>query len=322
MKTATRIFTFLLIAALLGISAKMFIFSEDPLPEEPAMEKKEGVTPKIQSPPMPEQPVFAGDTVPADYFDVREGLDREFLVNTYWHSHTIQLIKLSKRIFPIIEPILEDRGVPKDFKYVAAVESDLRHPTSPAGAKGMWQFMERTAREYNLEVNSQVDERYNIEKSTEAACQYFKDAKEELGSWTLAAASYNVGRHGIKKQQRRQHQEDFYDLLLNEETQRYIYRVIALKYIMKAPEKYGFDLEPNDLYLPVPTYKVSVDSSVTDFANFAEEFNINYKILKYFNPWLRQTYLRNNKGKTYQITIPENGMRSWSKIKTQYQSTQ
>lgn len=317
MKNFYQFLIFLLLAGGLVVALKLFVFSDTPYGKKEKKEEPDGEL-QVHSPKIPNDATFAGENIPQHYFDVREGIDRELLVNTYWHSHTMQLIKRAARYFPIIEPILAEEGVPDDFKYVAVVESDLRHPTSPAGAKGMWQFLGRTAKEYGLEVNNQVDERYNVRKSTRAACNYFKKAKEDLGTWTLAAGSYNVGRYGIKKQMKRQHEEGFYDLLLNSETQRYIYRVIALKYIMQDPKKYNFNLKTEDLYLPIPTQTLEVDTSVTDFAVFAEQFDTNYKILKYFNPWLRQTYLHNNRGKTYHIVVPEKGMRDWRKIKEHY----
>lgn len=316
-----KFLAFLIVATGLFIAVKVLVFSKTPS-DEPAKQQSPLEQFKVESPPMPENTTFAGEKVPLNHFDVREGIDRELLVNTYWHSNTIQLIKLAARFFPIIEPILEEEGIPTDFKYVAVVESGLRHPTSYMGAKGMWQFMKETAREYGLEVNYQVDERYNVEASTRAACKFFKKAKNDLGTWTLAAASYNVGRYGVKKQIKRQKQDGFYDLLMNSETQRYIYRIIALKYIMQDPVKYGFNIDVDEMYLPVPTKKLKVDTSVQDFADFAADHNTNYKILKYFNPWLRKAYLKNSGGKTYEITVPKKGMRKWDKIKAQYKSNE
>jgi membrane-bound lytic murein transglycosylase D len=251
---------------------------------------------------------FAGEKVPVDYFDVREDLDRELLVNVYWQSHTMILIKRANRYFPMIERVLRHNGVPDDFKYLAVAESDLSNLVSPQQAVGFWQFVNGTARDYHLEVNNEVDERYHIERSTEAACVFLKESYERYGSWTMAAASYNIGRSGLDEQIKRQKSDYYYDLLLNEETGRYIYRVLALKLILSNPEEYGFYASDNDLYPMIPTYEVTVDGPVEDFADFAAKYGINYKVLKIFNPWLRDNKLTNTKNKTYYIRIPKDGL--------------
>lgn len=263
---------------------------------------------------IPEYLTFAGEEVPIDYFDVRESLDQELLINTYWQSQTLLFMKRAHKYFPQIEKILAENNVPDDFKYLVLAESDLKNAISPSGAVGIWQLLKGTAKDYGLEVNSEVDERYHFEKSTGAACEFLKDAKELFGSWTMAAASYNMGRRGLIKQVNRQKENNYYDLLLNNETGRYIYRVLAIKLILENPDKYGFHVREQDLYHPVPTYEVEVDTAVTDFADFAKKFSINYKILKYFNPWLRDSFLTNKTGKKYYIKIPEEGYRSYSKI--------
>lgn len=257
--------------------------------------------------PVPEDLDFAGEPVPLEDPDIYERMDRELLVNTYWQSNGLLLIKRANKYFPIIEPILAEHGVPDDFKYLALIESGLTQAVSPAGARGFWQFMESTAKEYGLEVNSNVDERYHVEKSTHAAAEYLKKSKERLGSWTLAAAAYNAGNYGITRQQERQEVQNYYDLLLGEETGRYIFRILALKEIMKDPRRYGFNFREKDLYWDVPSYKVRVDTAVTDFPRFAREFGINYKILKIHNPWLREAHLNNRSRKEYFIEIPEEG---------------
>ena len=263
---------------------------------------------------LPEHVTFAGEEVPLDHFDVRESLDRELLINTYWQSQTILFMKRARRYFPEIEKILKENNIPEDFKYLVLAESDLRNQVSPAGAVGIWQLLEGTAKDYGLEVNSVVDERYNLEKSTVAACRFIQDSKDLFGSWTMAAAAYNMGRRGLARQVNRQSQTNYYDLLFNEETSRYVFRVLAIKLILESPHEYGFHLREKDLYHTVPTYTVGVDSSITNFAIFAENFDINYKMLKYFNPWLRDTFLENKKKKEYMIKIPEKGFRSYSKI--------
>ncbi|MBN2347539.1 MAG: transglycosylase SLT domain-containing protein [Bacteroidales bacterium] len=263
----------------------------------------------INSPEIPDILDFAGETVPLQYFDVREDLDRELLINTYWHSQTILFIKKANRYFPEIEKILKENGVPDDFKYIPLVESGFSQAVSPAGAAGFWHFVKGTAEDYGLEVNDEVDERYHLEKATKAACDFFKESYESYGSWTLAAASFNVGRRGIDRQIERQKETDYYNLLFNEETARYVYRILALKIILTDPQKYGFTIGQAEGYSPIPTYSVEIDTAVADWADFAKSYNTNYKMLKYNNLWLRDNFLSNKKGKKYMIKIPKEGIR-------------
>lgn len=253
--------------------------------------------------PLPEKMDFAGEEVPLTNLDVAERLDRELIVNTYWHSQTILFHKRSTRWFPIIEPILKQNNVPDDFKYLALIESGLDNVVSPAGARGFWQFMKTTAKSYNLEVNENVDERYHVEKATEAACKYLKKAKDNFGSWTLAAASYNMGIAGLNKKLKAQQCTNYYDLLLNSETARYIYRILAAKQILTHSELYHFTFEDNELYQPYNYKVVNIDTSITDLNQFAIQQGINYKILKLLNPWLRSNQLPNPTQKTYNIKI-------------------
>lgn len=250
---------------------------------------------------------FCNEKVPLHILDVRERLDKEIVTNKNLHASTELIIKRANRYFPIIEPILEKYGVPDDFKYLAVIESRLENAVSPAGARGIWQFMTNTAKEYGLEVSETVDERYHLEKATEAACKYLVDAKNKFGSWTLAAASYNAGMAGISKQLERQKVSDFYDLLLVEETSRYVFRILALKEIMSHPNKYDFVIPADQLYYPVPTRKVEVSQTIENLVEFAINEGINYKILKIHNPWLRDIALKNKNGKTYFIEIPTDG---------------
>lgn len=250
---------------------------------------------------------FAGEQTPLQISDVRERLDRELLINANLHSTTTLIIKRANRVFPVIEPILEKYGVPDDFKYLAVIESGLTNATSSAGARGVWQFMTDTAKEKGMEVNDYVDERYHLEKSTEAACKYLLAAKEKFGSWTLAAASYNGGMNGVNKRVEEQQVSNYYDLALTEETSRYVFRILALKEIMKSPTKYGFNIYQSDLYSTIPTKKVEVDSTINDLASFAKTQGINYKILKIHNPWLRDKKLLNVSKKKYEIEIPTEG---------------
>ncbi|OUR93319.1 murein transglycosylase [Flavobacteriales bacterium 34_180_T64] len=250
---------------------------------------------------------FAGEQLPLNNPDILERMDRELLVNTYWQSNGLLMFKRSKKYFSIIEPILKKYGVPDDFKYLAVIESGLTNAVSPAGARGVWQIMKVTGRENGLEINANVDERYHLEKATEVACKYLLHAKENLGSWTLAAAAYNGGNAGISRRLKAQNVNDYYDLLLGEETGRYLFRIVALKEILNHPKKYGFNFTDNDLYSDIPTFKVEVDSAVADFTQFAKQFGINYKILKIHNPWLREPHLNNKSRKIYQIEIPKDG---------------
>lgn len=255
----------------------------------------------------PTQIDFAGERVPLQIADVQERLDRELLVNKHLNASTLLILKRAHRAFAIIEPILKKNGIPDDFKYVAVIESGLVNVVSPAGAKGIWQFMPDTAKEIGLEVNENIDERYHLEKATEAACAYFLKAKEKFGNWTLVAASYNAGGTGIKKQLDIQKVANYYDLLLNDETSRYVFRILALKQIMEHPEQYGFPITEEEQYKIVATKKITIDSSVTDLASLAIQQGINYKILKIHNPWLRTTKMVNPMNKKYQLEIPLEG---------------
>lgn len=259
---------------------------------------------KIFSLTIPERLDFAGEEVPLELLDVREKFDRELLVNTYWQSQTLLFNKRAHRWFPVIEPILKENGVPDDFKYLAVIESGLDNVVSPAGATGFWQFLRDTGRDYGLEINNEVDERYHVEKATEAACKYLKDAYARYGTWTMAAASYNMGMRGVERQMERQKSHRYYDLLLNSETARYVFRILAVKELLSKPGQYGFHYRPQDLYPPYETVEVEVDTAVADFADFSLAYGINYKILKTLNPWLRDTYLTNPAGKTYHIKLP------------------
>ncbi|QLE02164.1 lytic transglycosylase domain-containing protein [Galbibacter sp. BG1] len=250
---------------------------------------------------------FAGERVPVEDPDVKERLDRELLVNTYWQSNGLLLIKRANKYFPIIEPILKKNGVPDDLKYLAVIESGLTQAVSPAGATGFWQLMKGTAREYGLEVNDNVDERYHIKKSTEVACEYLKKAKERFGTWTMAAAAYNAGQFGMAKQLERQEIDGYYNVLLGEETGRYVFRILAIKEILSHPTEYGFNFEEDDLYTNIPVNEVSVDTAISDFPKFAKDYGITYKTLKIHNPWLRETNLNNASRKQYFIEIPKKG---------------
>ena len=259
---------------------------------------------RIFSLPLPEKADFCSELAPLEQWDVAEKFDREMLVNTYWHSNTLLSIKRAYRWFPVIEPILKEQGIPDDFKFLALIESGFINATSPSGAVGFWQFLPETATQYGLEVNDEVDERYHVEKSTRAACAYFKDAYARFGTWSLVAASYNMGMGGVQKQADRQGSKDYYQLLLNEETARYVFRILAIKELMNNADKYGFVVRPTDLYTPLNSKTITLSQGVEDFAAYAQQNGINYKTLKLYNPWLRQSYLKNKSNKIYEIKIP------------------
>jgi hypothetical protein len=262
---------------------------------------------KVRSLELPKSMSFAGERVPLEDTDVRERLDREIHVNTYWQSNMLLMIKKANRFFAVIEPLLEENDLPDDFKYLAVAESGLDNARSPAGASGFWQFMKGTGIEYGLEINEYVDERYNLELATKVATEYLKKSHKRFGSWTTAAAAYNAGNSGINKQLERQDANNYYSLLLNSETSRYVFRILAFKEILSNPEKYGFYVDEKDKYQPIITKTVVVNTAVDDFSKFAKDQGINYKILKIHNPWLRDTYLKNGSGKEYKIQIPEAG---------------
>lgn len=260
---------------------------------------------------IPKKVTFAGEEVPLEYFDVRESLDRELLSTVYFHSQTIRYLKSMPRYFSIIEPILKANGVPEDFKYLCVAESGFDPKAlSPAKAAGFWQLLESVAKENGLEVNAEVDERYHIEKSTEVACRIFKSAYQKYGSWALVAAAYNGGRAGLDQKIAQQKVKSYYDLLFVEETTRYVFRILSYKLVLEDPEKYGFKVDKRDVYPSIETNNVEVKGSIADLASWAINKGINYKILKMFNPWLRDTSLKNPAKKTYILKVPEKGYRT------------
>jgi membrane-bound lytic murein transglycosylase D len=259
---------------------------------------------KIRALKLPSNLNLAGERVPLEKPDVKERMDRELLVNTYWQSNGILLFKRANKYFPIIEPLLKKHGLPDDFKFLALAESGFTDETSTVGAAGIWHFMNATGKEYGLEINNNVDERYNIEKSTKVAAEYLKNAKNRFGSWTLAAAAYNAGNYGISRRLEAQGVTNYYDAKLPNETERYVFRVLALKEIISNPEKYGFVFEKGDLYTTKKTYTVKVDTAITNITSFAKGFGMNYKEFKIHNPWLRENKLNNRSRKLYEIKIP------------------
>ena len=256
---------------------------------------------------------FCGEGVPLYSQDILERFEREILKNAHWHSEMTILFKRTGKYFPLIEKILKEENVPNDFKYLCIIESGLSNAVSPVGASGFWQIMKTTGKEYGLVVNKEVDERYHLEKSTRVACKYFKRAYKKFNSWTLSAASYNIGISGLARRLTKQNSENYYDLLLNSETSRYVFRILAVKQILTNPEAFSFTFNESEKYKPVPCHEVTVDTTVTNFTAWAENQDINYKMLKLFNPWLRGNTLINRDSIKYVIRIPEGLVYKFSK---------
>lgn len=247
---------------------------------------------------------LAGEPLPSDNFDAIERLDRELLVNVYLHATTLLHIKTANRYFPVIEPILKSHGIPDDFKYLCVAESSLRMATSPAGAKGLWQFIDYVGRSYDLTITSEVDERYHVEKSTEAACRFLLYLKQRFGSWTVAAAAYNMGETSLANRIQEQKSNNYYDLNLNDETSRYVFRIIAIKEILQNPGTYGFNVQGDHLYDPHDYTTVIVDQPIYSLAEFAQKHGTTYRMIKVLNPWLISSTLKNVAGKNYEIRVP------------------
>jgi membrane-bound lytic murein transglycosylase D len=303
-----RAASFISLIIIMGAVIQLFSFFKPEISSR--VKDTDGSSYAIFSPGFPDKLEFAGEPVPIENFDVWESFDRELLVNTYWQSQTMLFIKRAKRFFPVIEPILKEYMIPDDFKYLALAESGMMNVTSPAGAVGYWQFLKGTAQDYGLEVNDEVDERYHLEKSTVAACRFLLESYSKYGSWTMSAASYNAGRRGMDNQINIQKETDYYNLLLNEETQRYVFRILAIKTILENPAAYGFHLNETDVYPRIEYFEVPLNTRITCFADYAQEFNTNYKMLKYLNPWLRRPHLTNAGRKTYEIKLPAEGARA------------
>lgn len=247
---------------------------------------------------------FAGEPVPLEIPDVHERLDKELQINVYLHSSTIFLIKRANRWLPRIEEILEKHNIPKDFKYLPLIESGLLNDISPKEAVGFWQILKTSGRELGLEIDNQVDERYDPLKATEAACKYLNNAYKKFNNWTLVAASYNRGIAGVGRALKNQDVDSFYDLHLVDETSRYVFRIIAIKEIIENPTRYGFNVNPKHLYTEEPLQFIKVDETIPDLIAYSRKQGINYKLLKRHNPWLRDDRLVVRKGKTYRIAMP------------------
>lgn len=286
---------------------------ENPNTEEVLVRSAEGEQFRISIPEakarifeIPKKLTFADEPVPMEQADVLERFEREIYVNVYWQSNMILLMKRAGKYLPTIEKILQEQGVPDDFKYLAMTESGLMNVASQAGARGFWQIMPGTAKDYKLEVSDDVDERYHLEKSTLVACKYLKSAYSKFGNWTSVAASYNIGITGIRKRKEEQNQSNYYNLYLVEETSRYLFRILAFKEIFENPAKYGFELTEKDKY-KLPLFReLKVTQSINSLANWAIQHNSTYKDLKIHNPWLRSQKLKIDKNQDYIIKLPIN----------------
>lgn len=271
----------------------------------------------VASPSVPEAVQFAGERIPLTRADMRERMDRELSAFTYMHSTTMLVLKRANRFFPVVEPILKEEGVPDDFKYLMAIESNLDQlARSPAKAAGLWQFMESTAREYGLEVNANVDERFHAEKATRAACRYLKAAYGKYGDWLTVAASYNAGQGRISQELARQQAKRATDLWLVPETSRYMFRILAIKEVFANPSRYGFLLKQEDLYPAIPCRKVETDSTIENLASFARRYGLTLAQLKEANPWLREYSLHNRGRKTYLLAVPDSAALHYDPKKT------
>jgi len=257
-------------------------------------------------PEVPDSIQFAAEWYSLTDLDLKERFDRELIVNNFWHSNTILYLKRANRWFPLMSDILTEEGVPQDMLYLAVIESGLTQATSPSGAKGFWQFMEPTARDYNLRVDNEVDERLNIEKSTRAACKYLKSAYQKFGTWFLAAASYNMGKGGVQSNLDRQGVDSYFDLSLNSETARYVFRILAVKEIMNNPENFGFQIDEHQLYAPYKTKKVKIENSINNLYEWSLEQGVTIKIVRKLNPWIKGSELTLISNQTIELDLPEN----------------
>ena len=293
-----------LILASLALVGEAFIFATHKDRSEEVHQQAIRSDYRIYSPSIPDSLKLCGERVPLEIYYVREGLDRELVSNMYYQSNTLFCIKRAARYFPTIERILKEERVPEDMKYLCVIESGLQCVSSPAGAQGWWQFMKATGQKYGLEVNDDVDMRNHLELSTRAACRYLKELKARFGSWSAAAAAYNCGENGLERRFANQKQKSYYDLYLNRETSRYVYRILALKLIMQHPQNYGYFVRRCDTYPEIPTTEVELSGQNVDIVQFAIGNGTSYKMLRELNPWIATDTFKNKAGKTYKVLIP------------------
>lgn len=295
----SSLYFFLLILCLLIISLTIFSYSDNP------DSNHETIPQKIINVRWNKDLKFADEIIPLDNPDVAERLERELIINTYQHTSTLMHLKLAGRYLPTVEKIFHKEGIPDDLKYLAVAESSLRNAISSAGAKGIWQFRDAAAKDLGLIINEYVDERNNFEKSTYAACKYLKQLKARFNSWSLACAAYNMGPSALASTLKEQEENNYYNLNLSDETNRYVFRIIAIKEIMKSPDIYGYYLKSSESYRPFNTFtEISIDSSIHNLAKFAHEQGLSYRQLKVYNPWLMKSSLINKDKTVYKIKIP------------------
>ncbi len=295
-----------IILASMAIAGEVFIFATRKEKDEQEKIHTRAIRAgyHIYAPTLPDTLTLAGERVPMNLYFVRESLDRELVSNMYYQSSTLFIIKRATRVFPTIERILKEEGVPQDMKYLCVIESGLQNATSPAGAQGYWQFMKSTGQKYGLEINDEVDQRNDLEASTRAACRFLKELRRRLGGWAEAAAAYNCGEAGLNKRRDKQQQRSYYELYLNSETQRYVYRLLAMKLILQHPQDYGFHVRRCDTYPELPYTEVKLTGRNVDLCQFAIDNGTTYKLLRTMNPWLTTDTLKNKEGKTYTVRIP------------------
>ncbi len=295
-----------IILASLAIAGEAFIFAthKEKNEQEALHARAIRADYRVYAPSIPDTMYFCGERVPLNIYYVREGLDRELVSNMYYQSNTTFCIKRATRLFPTIERILKEEGVPEDMKYLCVIESSLTNATSPAGAKGYWQFMKTTGANYGLEISDEIDMRNDLEASTRAACRFLKTLKSRLGGWTEAAAAYNCGEGGLSTRIAKQGQSSYYDLYLNSETQRYVYRILAIKLIFQNPQSYGYHIRQCDTYPELPYTEVELSGQNVDLYQFATQNGTSYKMLRNLNPWITTDKLKNKNNKTYTVRIP------------------
>ena len=296
-----------IILSCIAIGGQVFVFATQKENNDAVYTKALQSSYRIFAPVLPDTLDFAGEMVPMQSYYVRECLDRELMVNMYWQSNMLLIMKRAGRYFPTIGKILKEEGVPEDFKYLCVIESGLTNVTSPAKASGYWQFLKATGQSYGLEISDEIDMRWDIEASTHAACRYLKSARARFGNWTSAAASYNCGESGLQKRLQKQDVTSYYDVRLNNETTRYVYRILAMKLIMQHPQSYGFYVRQCDLYQPIKTTTVSLSGQNVDLYQWCKSQGITYKVLRELNPWLQTETLTNKTNKTYQVKVPAKG---------------
>lgn len=293
-----------IILASLAIVGEIFIYASPKEDSDEVQTRAIMHDYRVYAPVIPDTMTFCGERVPLEIYYVRESLDNELIVNMYRQSSTVLYFKRATRYFPTIESILKKNNIPEDMKYLCVIESGLTNATSPANAQGFWQFISSSGKTYGLAIDDDVDMRNDLEASTEAACKYLRSLYNRFHSWTAAAAAYNCGENGLARRMASQNTNNYYDLRLNTETGRYVYRILAMKQIMQHPQQYGYFIRHCDTYPIIPTRTVTLSGQNVDLYQFAQKNNTSYKMLRTLNPWLQTDKLKNKANKSYQVEIP------------------